>query len=243
MSLKQHAKEVLDLIDRGIYSANGVDVSIETHVKSALDGSRLYTPEQLATLRTQHPTGEHPIVEVVDGTTQNIAQSMADSGPLVLLNFASARNPGGGFLNGAKAQEEDLCRCSALYPTLTRHQEYYDSNRNEPSLLYTDHAIFSPGVPFFKIRGTGNYLEKPFLSSVITAPAPNTKPYLAKSGDAGILKLCFERRWKNVLAIACDVGVRNASWCLGLRRVRCLGLRRVRRRSGYRIQNCEERAC
>ena len=59
-------------------------------------------------------------------------------------------------------------------------------------------------VPFFKIRGTGDYLEKPFLSSVITAPAPNTKPYLAKYGDQ-----CFERRWKNVLAIACDAGVRN----------------------------------
>ena len=64
-------------------------------------------------------------------------------------------------------------------------------------------------VPFFKIRGTGDYLEKPFLSSVITAPAPNTKPYLAKYGDPDLLKQCFERCWKSVLAIACDAGVRN----------------------------------
>ena len=209
MSLKQHAKEILDLIDRGVYSANGVDVSIEAQIQSSLDGSRLYNPEQLATLRRQLPTGEHPAVEVVNGTTQNIAREMSDSGPLVLLNFASARNPGGGFLSGAKAQEEDLCRCSALYPTLTQHQEYYDSNRNQSSLLYTDNAIFSPSVPFFKTRGTGDYLAKPFLASVITAPAPNTKPYLAKSGDAGSLTLCFERRWKNILAIAYDVGIRN----------------------------------
>ncbi len=209
MSLKQHAKDVLDLIDRGVYCANGHEVSIQSHVQSSLEGSRIYTPDQLKLLRSRLPSGTRPIIEVVDGTTQTIAQTMAQSGPLVLLNFASARNPGGGFLNGAKAQEEDLCRCSALYPTLIRHQEYYDANRNQSSLLYTDYAIYSPAVPFFKTRGTGDLLETPFLSSVVTAPAPNTKPYLAKSGDVSLLKHCFERRWKNVLAIASDVGISN----------------------------------
>ena len=209
MSLKQHAKEILDLVDRGTYNSNGKTVSIEREIQSSVDESRLYTPDDLARLRSRIPTGAIPEIKVIDGTTQTVARSMADSGPLVLLNFASARNPGGGFLNGAKAQEEDLCRCSALYPTLTRHQEYYNANRNQSSLLYTDYAIYSPMVPFFKTRGTGDFLEKPFLSSVITAPAPNSKPYLAKSGDPDLLKQCFERRWKNVLAIAFDVGIPN----------------------------------
>ena len=209
MSLKQHSKEVLDLIDRGSYPVSGVKVSIAKHIQASLEGSRLYNPEQLATLRERLPTGAHPNIEVTDGTTQQVAQEIAVSEPLVLLNFASARNPGGGFLNGAKAQEEDLCRCSALYPTLLRHQQYYDANRNQSSLLYTDYAICSPGVPFFKTRGTGDFLSEPFLASVITAPAPNTKPYLATSGDPVLLEQCFERRWKNVLAIACDIGIPN----------------------------------
>ena len=209
MSLKQHAKEVLDLLDRGSYSANGIEVSIHSQIQSSLDGSSLYSPDQLAALRTQVSTVSPPVVEVLNGTTQTIAQTMADSGPLVLLNFASARNPGGGFLNGAKAQEEDLCRCSALYPTLLRHPTYYNSNREQPCLLYTDHAIFSPDVPFFKTRGTGHFLEQPFLASIITAPAPNTKPYLANFGDPELLEQCFERRWRNVLAIASDVGIPN----------------------------------
>ena len=209
MSLKQHAQEVLNLIDRGTYTAGGSVVSIESQIQSSLGGSRLYTPGELSTLREQPSSGPQPLIEVRNGTTQTVAQTMSESEPLVLLNFASARNPGGGFLNGAKAQEEDLCRCSALYATLIQHQEYYDANRSQPSLLYTDYAIYSPTVPFFKTRGTGDYLDRPFVASVITAPAPNTKPYLAKSDDLEMLRQCFERRWKNVLAIARDAGVRQ----------------------------------
>lgn len=209
MSLKQHAQEVMELIDRGTYTTNASEVSIESEINLSVDGTRLYYPEQLAALRETRPPGDPPTIEVVDGTTQTVARAMAESGPVALLNFASARNPGGGFLNGAKAQEEDLCRCSALYATLIRHRGYYEANRSQSSLLYTDYAIFSPAVPFFKTRGTGDFLEVPFLASVITAPAPNSRPYLARSSDLETLRACFERRWKNVLAIARDVGITN----------------------------------
>lgn len=204
MTLKQTAIDVLDLLDRGAYRIDGHTVSIEPAHTASVQGARLYTPEALQQLRDAAGPGS-PAIEVVVGTTQQWAQQLGDDA--VLLNFASARNPGGGFLNGAKAQEEDLCRCSGLYPSLLRHMTYYEVNQRQRSLLYTDHAIYTPRVVFFRTRGTGELLREPFLSSVITAPAPNSGPHLrAHPDDHATVQATFERRWRNVLAIARDQG-------------------------------------
>jgi hypothetical protein len=70
-----------------------------------------------------------------------------------VLNFASARHPGGGFLKGANAQEESLARCTGLYACLTRQavSGYYRAN-SRPAVrgVYTDGAILSPCVPLLR---------------------------------------------------------------------------------------------
>lgn len=204
MTLKQTAQDVLALLERGTYEAAG-PVSIATDQAAAVNGSRLYRPDDLTRIRRERPG--RPVVDVHAGTTQEWAQKLSRTSDLMLLNFASARNPGGGFLNGAKAQEEDLCRCSGLYPTLLAHPDYYRANRSQRSLLYTDHAIYSPRVPFFRTTGTGELLPSPFRASVVTAPAPNTGPHLrAHPGTEAAVEEAFERRWRNVLAIAEDQG-------------------------------------
>ena len=67
-----------------------------------------------------------------------------------VLNFASAKNPGGGFINGAMAQEESLAASSTLYRTLLANEEYYKRNREQSSMMYTDYGIYSPDVTFFR---------------------------------------------------------------------------------------------
>ncbi len=89
-----------------------------------------------------------------------------------VLNFASARNPGGGFLNGALAQEESLARSSALYKSLIQCPQYYDFHRSHRSLLYSNRTIYSPGCPVFK-RDDGTLIEEPYAIDFITSPAPN----------------------------------------------------------------------
>jgi uncharacterized protein (TIGR02452 family) len=210
MSLKTVAQEVLTILDSGVYFANGEMVRIDSLQKQALDSTRLYAPKELEVLRNESASGVQTRVSIIDGTTQFIAHQMSfqNAEPFALLNFASARNPGGGFLNGAKAQEEDVCRCSGLYQCLSRCMEYYDANRAQESLLYTDYAIYSCGVPFFRIRSTGDFLRQPFVASVISAPAPNSAPYLKLNpGKLDILTSTFLRRWENALCIARANGV------------------------------------
>ena len=202
--LNTAAKEVLLAINRGYYKAGDNNVSIADSVAKSTSNSRLYSPWDLESLAKKERIGISPFVEVIDATTQQAAQAYSGNSEIALLNFASARNPGGGFLGGAKAQEEDLCRCSTLYATLLPHTAYYETNRKQSSLLYTDYAIFSPKVLFFKTSGRSEFLENPFYCSVITAPAPNSRPYLERKGDKQSLEECFERRWANVLEIAID---------------------------------------
>ena len=209
MTLKQLAQETLDLIEAGEYQSDSQTVRFAEQQESAVLGTHLYRPDEIASIPAS-PADENQRICVVDGTTQVVAQTLAESGDVALLNFASARNPGGGFLNGAKAQEEDLCRCSGLYPCLIQCMDYYEANRAQSSLLYTDHVIFSPLVPFFKTRGTGGLLAEPFFVSVITAPAPNSGPFLRENREATEeLEQTFERRWRNVLRIARDRSVKR----------------------------------
>lgn len=88
-------------------------------------------------------------------------------GKTAVLNFASFCNPGGGFLNGSKAQEECLCEESILYNVLSRFQDYYAWNKHHRNqLLYCDRAIYTPNVLFSR----NGYIVD---CDVITCAAPN----------------------------------------------------------------------
>lgn len=85
----------------------------------------------------------------------------------VLLNFASYRHAGGGFVTGAWAQEEAICHDSTLYNVLCGFENFYDENEKTLNRsLYTDRAIYSPNIIFER---DGKSAE----CSVITCAAPN----------------------------------------------------------------------
>lgn len=177
MSLRGVAQQTLEIIERGGYAASdGTFVELAADIEAAIAGTLLYSPRQLESLLVGgEGAGAPPIIEVTGELTQEAARRLVlDEGceDLVLLNFASAKNAGGGFINGAKAQEEDLARASALYPCMLEARGYYEANRSCGHLVYTDHMIWSPEVPFFRVHAR-ELLDQPFLASVITAPAPN----------------------------------------------------------------------
>lgn len=94
---------------------------------------------------------------------------------IALLNFASYKNPGGGFINGMNAQEECLCHESFLYNVLDsfRHSFYEWNNLHKNKGLYLNRAIYSPNILF--TRTNDNYLKTDTMKfcDVITCAAPN----------------------------------------------------------------------
>jgi uncharacterized protein (TIGR02452 family) len=128
--------------------------------------------------------------------------------PLV-LNFANAHHPGGGFLIGARAQEEALCRASTLYASISseKAREMYRYNNTHPGAVESDYMLLSPEVCVFRDIGC-EPLERPFRTAVLTAPAPNRRGAALFASEARIRET-FLRRIRIILRVAVDRGYRN----------------------------------
>lgn len=92
----------------------------------------------------------------------------------LVLNFANAVHPGGGYLNGANAQEEMLCRQSTLYASLSSREaaKMYEFNYTHRSPMESDYMLLSPCVEVFR----DNEMElanHPETVAVLTVAAPN----------------------------------------------------------------------
>jgi len=109
-------------------------------------------------------------VQVVNETTACAGRRLQSSHRTVVLNFANGLVPGGGFVFGARAQEESLCRASALFEVI-RDDPMYETHRRDGDEASSDHAILTPDVPFFR-DGTWALVEEPFHLSVLTCAAP-----------------------------------------------------------------------
>ena len=120
--------------------------------------------------------------------------------PLV-MNFANAHNPGGGFLMGATAQEESLCRCSTLYLSINSRKagEMYRYNNSHPNSVESDYMLISPKVAVFRDE---NYnLTEPVMMGVVTVPAPNRRG-AAMLASQKLIEDTFRRRIRIMLLAA-----------------------------------------
>jgi uncharacterized protein (TIGR02452 family) len=203
VKLSHIATETVAIAQRGSYvSASGIAVDVQGAVRRAAAGTVLHGADEGEPLDPPESTGSAADIRVTaEGTAQAARRLVEREGlaRVAALNFASAKNPGGGFLGGAKAQEEDLARSSALYHCLVTQRAYYDANRACESLLYTDHLIYSPDVPFFRDEDH-RLIEQPFLVSILTSPAPNAGAL--SRGEGYLLRPTLERRATQILRVA-----------------------------------------
>lgn len=112
-----------------------------------------------------------PRLNMITLKEQNTFAAVEDiarkGGKVAALNFANAKHPGGGYLHGSNAQEEDLCRRSTLYPILQNHQR-----KGEYPIAH-DELIYSKEVMIIRDSYENEYhfLDNPIKCDVITQAA------------------------------------------------------------------------
>ncbi|MGI5261856.1 TIGR02452 family protein [Streptomyces angustmyceticus] len=218
--LRGMAQETERIVAAGAYRAPGGRlVEIAAAIGRARSGTRLYGPEPVAVAAPARPVRTEFEVTGEGSLTAGRRLAEAGGGPLAVLNFASARNPGGGYLNGAQAQEEALCRGSALYACVREAPDFYAAHRADPSPFYSDRVILSPGVPVFR-DDRGTLLDEPYEAGFLTAAAPNAGVIARRRpSESGRVAAVLAVRAERVLEVAAAGGHRQlvlGAWGCGV---------------------------
>ncbi|KAH9477017.1 hypothetical protein JR316_0010933 [Psilocybe cubensis] len=192
--LKRIAEETIAAIKEGRYAFRGVDQDLSVKTRDAIKNTIFFEPDSAVSLWASTkpdavPPPQSPThIAVLNISTLDAARLLEHAymtNPLEehstrtgVLNFASATKPGGGFKNGAEAQEESIARASTLYFSLNKSEEaakFYKLHRAESAqnaAAYYSHAIiYSPKVTVF--RDDDGEWTYPFDVDVLSCAAVN----------------------------------------------------------------------
>ncbi|KAH9856713.1 hypothetical protein C2E23DRAFT_721531 [Lenzites betulinus] len=230
--LKGITESTLKAIDKGHYVLNDTTYDLRGPTATSKQQTQYYGPDSLLstwsnTTPPTRPNDDTTNFSVLEVSTLEGARLLRDAlrpdspadpaHKLGVLNFASARKPGGGFLSGAQAQEESIARSSTLYPTLMTRiaQAFYTLHNRDPKGGYYSHAmIYSPGVTVFR-NDAGDWVE-PLIADVLTSPAVNAGVVrktlhgrVAGSGVEEKIEQAMRERMARILFLFETKGVRS----------------------------------
>ncbi len=206
--------DTLEIAKKGSYLYKGVPTYLpKTNPERNL--TTVFLPDEIDTLSQSlslSDNKEYPCpvtVENIDALELAKRRLDETNDKVLVLNLASATRPGGGTIDGANGQEEDLCKRSSLYLALSDDEakEYYTYNNSLNSHLGSDAIMFSPYVAVFR-DSKENLLESPYNISVLSASAPNIR-----FGKEGLSDLEYEdllfKRIRGILCVATYLGYKN----------------------------------
>ena len=187
-------REATQVIELGLYATpTNRQVDIAADIAAAVARTTHLPPDHRHTFPRTGPNAT--LIEVQATTSLAAARGQVDAGLRpVVLNFASATVPGGGFLAGERAQEEYHCRSSALFACQVGGP-MYAFHAQQANALRSDAMIYSPDVPVFR-DDEHRKLEEPFRVAFISAAAcdardvaPLDQPKIAGAMGARIVKV------------------------------------------------------
>lgn len=199
----QIAQETLDIVKTNEYVVEDKKIALSNDSNS-LREVVVYTPERVAEAVAElEKNGRVGKGEIVVDTLDSLTSAKVNGvGKTLVLNFANAFRPGGGFLHGSLAQEEAICRCSSLYAsisseTATVAYEYSKANVRPEG---NDYILLSPNVSVFR-DAKCNLLSEPYATSIITAAAPDLYEEAYELVEPQLGEV-MRHKIKNILAVA-----------------------------------------
>ena len=167
-------QSTLNIVKEGKYiSENGKAIKFADQA-TMIDGTQFYADEISLNACDLEEFDEEYLVENKDCLV--VAKELLDEGyNPVVLNMANRHNPGGGVLNGAGAQEENLFRRTNLFCSLYQYAPYANqygiSQAQEQYPLDRNFGgIYTPSATVFRGTEEDGYplLDTPFHVSFIS---------------------------------------------------------------------------
>jgi len=200
------AATTLETIEKGVHTYDYKAIDLTAQIDACVSGTAFFPAD--CTFNGKKPDQTHETTFEVsrEGTLSASRRLAAEGRRPCALNFASAKHPGGGFLSGAEAQEENIARNSALYASLTSEpvSAFYDTRALGKDGLYTHKMIYSPSVPVLR-TDEGLPLE-PWPCSFVTAAAPNAGVSRERGVAEAAIDATLMARAERVLAVAAHCG-------------------------------------
>jgi len=200
--------------------------TIEFEDDESIKGTITYLIKELVKLEVKLEKNKHDtefeveLETTLDGAFRLVAEQEEEGIRIGVLNFASAKNPGGGFLKGSMAQEESLALFTGLYNCI-KDSPMYQLNRDNPRRgLYHHGLIYSPNVTVLR-DSEGQLLEEKdrFGIDILTVPAVNWGDALKKGVFPNEIKKNVVERMDYLLSVAVDQGIEIlilGSWGCGV---------------------------
>ena len=221
--LKTVFQDTISIAEFGYYEKNGRHIPLKLS-KQEQERCTVYLPNEINVIRQKK---DFPHVHVLgrcgfgveNRDTFALARNRAVNAAYLLprsekdgrqevlvLNLANPVNPGGGVTRGARAQEEDLCRKSTLYRSLTSKaaNRYYEYNRGLHTYMGSDAVIISPKVEVIKDEN-GNLLEESVIVAVMTCAAPMLTYGMEGMNDEQYRSMLYHRI-EGILKVAAYLG-------------------------------------
>ncbi|KAJ6497563.1 hypothetical protein C8R45DRAFT_983419 [Mycena sanguinolenta] len=181
--LAKIAEDTVAAVERGSCTDSDGKTHTLVDLSKSPSATDYYTPDSSLSSWADIPTPESAdaatqLVLLKSSTIEGVQHCvpLAHGHKIGVLNFASATRPGGGFLSGARAQEESIARSSNLYSSLMtpQGQRFYALHKSEgekKNKYYTHAMIYTRGVQLFR-SDDGEWVA-PTTVDVLTSAAVN----------------------------------------------------------------------